>query len=113
MNGPIRKAAVAGSWYPASPRALADEVDRYLEAVGEQASLASLVALVAPHAGLMYSGPVAASAYRLLRGRSFETIALVGPSHFVRFEGVSVHRGLGFDTPLGLAEIDQESVSGL
>jgi len=114
MSAPIRKAAVAGSWYPASPQALAEEVDRHLGAVDEEpVALAPLVALVAPHAGLMYSGAVAASAYRLLRGRTFETVVLVGPSHFVGFEGVSVYRGLGFDTPLGLAEIDQESAAGL
>jgi AmmeMemoRadiSam system protein B len=69
--------------------------------------LEELVALVAPHAGLMYSGPVAAHAYRLLRDHPCDVIVLVGPSHFVRFEGVSVYAAGGFQTPLGVVEIDE------
>jgi len=78
----IRPAAVAGSWYPDSAAALAAAVDRHLaHADRDDAVLGGeLVALVAPHAGLMYSGPVAAHAYRLLRGRPFEVAVLVGPS---------------------------------
>jgi hypothetical protein len=66
-----------------------------------------LVALIAPHAGLMYSGPVAAHAYRLLRGRAFDVIVLVGPSHFAGFDGVAVWPRGGFATPLGVAAIDE------
>src|SRR5439155_6113515 len=67
-----------------------------------------LVALIARHAGLMYSGPVAAHAYRLLRDRAFDVAVLVGPSHFVGFEGVSVYPSGGFDTPFGVAPIDAD-----
>jgi len=75
---------------------------------GDGASLrGDLVALVAPHAGLMYSGPVAAHAYRLLRDRVFDVAVLVGPSHFVGFDGVSVYPPGGFDTPFGVVPIDQ------
>ena len=55
-----------------------------------------LVALIAPHAGLMYSGPVAAHAYRLLRDRAFDVAVLVGPSHFLGFDGVSLYPSGGF-----------------
>jgi AmmeMemoRadiSam system protein B len=72
-----------------------------------------LIALVAPHAGLMYSGPVAAHAYRLLRGRSFAVAVLVGPSHFIGFHGVAIHRSGAFATPLGLAPIDEECAAAL
>ena len=72
-----------------------------------------LVALVAPHAGLMYSGPVAAHAYRLLRGRAFDVAVLVGPSHFVGFDGVAVSRAGGFETPFGVAPIDEECAAAL
>ena len=71
------------------------------------------MALVAPHAGLMYSGPVAAHAYRLLRGRTFDVVVLVGPSHFVGFEGVSVYRAGGYETPLGIAEVDTATANAL
>jgi hypothetical protein len=72
-----------------------------------------LVALVAPHAGLMYSGPVAAYAYRLLRGRRFDVAVIVGPSHFVGFDGVSIYPDGGFETPFGILPIDEASARAL
>jgi AmmeMemoRadiSam system protein B len=101
----VRKAAVAGSWYPGSAPALAAAVDRHLAKTTRDVP-GDLVALIAPHAGLMYSGPVAAHAYRLLRGRTFDIAALVGPSHFVGFDGVSVYPSGGFETPFGVTAID-------
>jgi AmmeMemoRadiSam system protein B len=105
---PIRKSAVAGTWYPASSDALAAEVDAYVAAAEDGPPLESLVALIAPHAGLKYSGPVAAFAYRQLRAHPFDVAVLVGPSHFVGFDGVAIHRG-GFDSPFGVAEFDAET----
>jgi MEMO1 family protein len=112
MTAKLRKAAVAGSWYPGTAPALAAAVDRYL-AHTKQDLAGDLVALVAPHAGLMYSGPVAAHAYRLLRGRQFDLAVLVGPSHFVGFDGVSVYPAGGFETPFGIARIDEASADAL
>ena len=110
----IRPAAVAGSWYPGSARGLADEVDRHLAAVAPQpGGLASLVALIAPHAGLMYSGPVAAHAYRQLRDHRADLIVLVGPSHFVAFDGIAIYPAGRFDSPLGAAEIDDQCAAAL
>lgn len=111
----IRKAAVAGTWYPGTAPALAAAVDSYLAAPADDRShdLAELDALIAPHAGLMYSGPVAAQAYRLLRGRVVRLVVLVGPSHFVAFDGVSIYRAGGFDTPLGVVEIDEECAAAI
>jgi len=108
----IRRAAVAGTWYPGSADALAAAVDRQLERTSRDLP-GDLVALVAPHAGLVYSGPVAAHAYRLLRDRTFDVAVLVGPSHFVSFEGVSIVRAGGFETPFGVAQIDDRSASEL
>src|SRR5213083_2104272 len=115
MTGNVRKAAVAGSWYPSSADALATAVDRHLASAdrADRKAPGELVALIAPHAGLMYSGPVAAHAYRLLRDRAFDVAVLVGPSHFVGFEGVSVYPSGGFDTPLGVAPIDESCASAL
>ena len=111
----IRRAAVAGTWYPGSAPALAAAVDRHLAAAARDGAVgcADLVGLVAPHAGLMYSGPVAAYAYRLLRQRAFDVAVLVGPSHFVGFDGVSIHPSGGFETPLGVAPIDEECAAAL
>jgi hypothetical protein len=103
---------VAGSWYPGDAPALTAEVDRHLARAARDVA-GDLVALIAPHAGLMYSGPVAAHAYRLLRDRRFDLAVLVGPSHFVGFDGVSIYPSGGFATPLGVLSIDEDCASRL
>ena len=107
----VRRPAVAGSWYPGSAAALEAAVDRHLQAATRDVA-GDLVALIAPHAGLTYSGPVAAHAYRLLRGRTFDVAVLVGPSHFVAFDGVSVSID-DFETPLGAAVVDAPCAEAL
>jgi AmmeMemoRadiSam system protein B len=110
----IRKPAVAGSWYPASAADLAAEVDRYLADAGRCPPVeGGLVAVVAPHAGLMYSGPVAAHVYRLLRSHRFDLAVLVGPSHFAAFHGVAAVLSGGFETPFGVARIDAACAADL
>jgi AmmeMemoRadiSam system protein B len=112
MTAKIRRAAVAGSWYPGTSTTLAAAVDRHLTDTTRDLP-GDLVALIAPHAGLMYSGPVAAHAYRLLRGRQFDVAVLVGPSHFVGFDGVAVYPAGGFETPFGVAPIDEPCAAAL
>jgi len=101
----LRRAAVAGSWYPGERAALVTEVDRYLGAVAADV-LPRLRAIVVPHAGLMYSGPVAAFAYRAAMDTRYRTIVMVGPSHFVPFRGVSLWPSGEWETPLGRMQID-------
>jgi AmmeMemoRadiSam system protein B len=114
MRSNIRPAAVAGTWYPGTGASLAAAVDRHLAAAEDGApDLDQLIAIIAPHAGLTYSGPVAAHAYRQLLGRQVDVVALVGPSHFVGFDGVAVYRGGGFDSPLGIAAIDDAAAGAL
>jgi len=108
----IRPAAVAGTWYPGTAPALAAAVDAHLARATRYVA-GDLLAVVAPHAGLMYSGPVAAHAYRLLAGRRFDVAVLVGPSHFVGFDGVAVHAAGGFDTPYGVMPIDADCAAAL
>lgn len=103
----IRRAAVAGAWYPADPVVLAREVDRYL-AAADDLPLGTPRAIIAPHAGLMYSGPIAAYAYRLLYGHDFDVAVLVGPSHYVGFEGAAIYERGAFDTPFGPISIDEK-----
>jgi hypothetical protein len=99
-----RAAAVAGSWYPGHPGTLLSAIDQYFGRVRETVT-GEITALVAPHAGLVYSGPVAAHAYRQLEGRAYDVVVMVGPSHHVGFEGVAiVARGV-FETPLGDIEV--------
>jgi AmmeMemoRadiSam system protein B len=103
MNRPT---AVAGTWYPGTPAALTREVDTYLEAA-PTAVEGDLRAIIAPHAGIMFSGPVGAYAYNAAAGRNFEVAVLVGPSHFVAFDGVALWPDGAFETPLGPARIDE------
>ncbi|MGD8896897.1 MAG: AmmeMemoRadiSam system protein B [Acidobacteriota bacterium] len=113
MIATVRTAAVAGSWYPGTARAITAEVDRYLEGAGEVSAPGRLIALVSPHAGLRYSGPVAACGYGLLRDRSPLTVVLVGPSHREAFAGVAVHAHGAWETPLGQAPIDESLAEAL
>src|SRR5262245_19543475 len=113
---PIRPAAVAGSWYPGSTGALAREVDHYVDAAADGPH-GFIQAIVAPHAGIMFSGPVAAFAYRtaaLNEDRvGYDVAVLVGPSHFVHFDGVSIYPEGAFETPLGLAGIDAATAASI
>jgi hypothetical protein len=108
----VRPAAVAGSWYPGTAAALTREVDRYLSAATGEAA-GDILGIISPHAGIMYSGPVAAWAYQALRGREYEAVVLVGPSHYEAFEGVAVAHHDAFETPLGLIRIDRDLASAL
>jgi MEMO1 family protein len=109
---PIRRAAVAGTWYPGQAEALARAVEDCC-AEAPAAVEGVLTGVIAPHAGLIYSGPVAAWAYRQLEGRSYDVIVLVGPSHHVGFEGVSVVPRGAFQTPLGDVAISEDDAAAL
>lgn len=106
MSGGARPPAVAGLFYPAGPAELASTVDRLLGAAPAEERPAH--AVVAPHAGYVYSGPVAASAYAALRGRQgrLARVAILGPSHFVRLEGAAVPAADAWATPLGAVPVD-------
>jgi len=113
MRGPlIRPAAVAGSWYPGTRGALEREVDALLASASVPA-LGEVVAVISPHAGMMFSGAVAAHAYRAVAEQDVDTIVIVGPSHFVGFDGVAVQELGGFETPLGVVEIDAPLAAAL
>ena len=83
----IRPAAVAGRGIPRSAGALAREVDGYLDAAVPTGPPATSRAVIAPHAGIMFSGPVAPTPTRPRRRRHYDVAVLVGPSHFVGFDG--------------------------
>ena len=104
-----RPAAVAGTWYPGSAGALTRDVDAYLARVADEAMpRGAVTAIVAPHAGLMFSGPVGAYAYKAAAAHApFDAAVLVGPSHFVAFDGVALYPSGAFDSPLGPAPIDE------
>jgi len=108
----VRAPAVAGSWYPRTPQALAREVDEYV-ALASEGPAGDVTAVIAPHAGIMFSGPVAAFAYKAAARGSYDVAVLVGPSHFVGFDGTAVYPEGAFDSPLGPAAIDGALAAGL
>lgn len=114
MKSTMRPAAVAGSFYPADRRALARQVDEMLAAVSVDAAALTLPKmLVVPHAGYVYSGPVAAQAYaRLSAGRGrIRRVVLLGPTHRVAVRGLAVPSVDAFHTPLGSVPIDNEAMA--
>lgn len=100
----VRPSAVAGSWYPGSKARLAEAVDAHLAAAPAHARSCPC-AIVAPHAGLMYSGPVAAYAYKTVGSCAYAAAVLVGPSHFVGFDGVSIWARGAWETPFGAVPV--------
>lgn len=107
----VRPPAVAGTFYPDDPEALTTAVaDALREAAAGAAAGAVPPAIVAPHAGYIYSGPIAASAYaRVLAGRGqIERVVLVGPAHTVALDAIATSGADGFATPLGVVPVDTE-----
>lgn len=104
----IRKSAIAGSWYPGHPSILKHDVEEYFANVPDLDLEGEIVALFVPHAGYMYSGQVAAYAYKLIRGKKYDAVVIVGPSHRVAFPGVSAFRESGYETPLGVVPIARD-----
>ncbi len=104
----IRRSTLAGTWYPGAPETLAQTVDNLLTQAGDHDLEGELVGLIVPHAGYAYAGPVAAHAYRLLVGRQFDSVVLVGPSHYAAFDTWAIDDLPWWETPLGLVPIDRE-----
>src|SRR6202171_2881961 len=111
----IRPAAVAGSFYPGDPSALAAEVAAYLAEAAGDPRVRPPKAIIAPHAGYIYSGAVAASIYaRLapLRG-VVERVVLAGPAHRVPVKGVALPAAQAFASPLGRVALDEPALDQL
>ncbi len=113
MNQIARKPAFAGQFYTGNPTALRNEIEEYLEKADTQPVEGTIIALVSPHAGYMYSGQVAAYGYRLIRDKTYETVVVISPSHADYFDFNSVFKGKSYLTPLGEIPIDQELVDAI
>jgi AmmeMemoRadiSam system protein B len=109
----VRKPAVAGTFYPHDSGRLREEINGYLANADMDRSGEDIVALVAPHAGYMYSGQVAACAYRQIQGRKYDTVVVISPSHREYFQFSSVFPGDAYETPLGEVCVDTELSSAL
>lgn len=109
----VRRTSVAGTWYPGNPVRLVAHLDGYLDRAQVDDSAGRPRAIVVPHAGLMYSGPVAAFGYNVARRHQPSALVLVGPSHFVPFRGVSIWPDGAWDTPLGSVSVDGDLATAI
>ena len=110
----IRPPAVAGMFYPASNRTLKNDIQHYLHEA-DCVQVTNPKAIIVPHAGYMYSGPIAASAYKQLipLKEKIKHVVLLGPAHRVAFHGLAVPESDTFNTPLGNIPIDQKGIESL
>lgn len=108
-----REAILAGGWYPKDPEKLQSSIEGYLHRAHPDRLKGRLVALISPHAGHMYSGAVAAHAYKLLQQHPFDSVVIIAPSHHAAFDGVSVYDQGPYKTPLGEISLDDAFIKKL
>ncbi|MDD5067728.1 MAG: AmmeMemoRadiSam system protein B [bacterium] len=104
----IREPSVAGSFYPAQPEDLKQMINGFLKEVPEPVPGDPILGLIVPHAGYVYSGKVAAYAYKQVQGKDYRSVIILAGSHRYPLDSPSVYRKGKFKTPLGLAEVDTE-----
>lgn len=105
----VLQPGVAGRFYPGDPETLSRDLQGYLSAASRPADMTAK-AIIAPHAGYIYSGAIAASAYKLLEGQEIDRVVLLGPSHHAGFRGVALPDVQAMRTPLGDIKLDRDSM---
>ncbi len=109
----VRPSPIAGQWYAADPKRLAAQVDRYLDEARLPELEGEVVAVVAPHAGHMYSGAVAGYAFAALRGLRVDVVAVVSPMHYPYYEPLLTTAHQAYATPLGTVPVHREALKAL
>lgn len=104
----VRSPAVAGTFYSDDPEILSQEIFEFLAQAPKKKIEGKIVSIISPHAGYIYSGAVAAHAYKLIEGKKFDSVIVIAPSHHVSFNGVSIYHEGGYQTPLGIVPIDSK-----
>jgi hypothetical protein len=110
---PVRPSPIAGRWYPGDPQRLAASVDGYLDDARLPAIRGRVIAVMAPHAGHLYSGPVAGYAFAALRGLSAELAVVVSPMHYPYPYPLLTSLHAAYATPLGQIPVDRPAVAAL
>ncbi|MBC8175075.1 MAG: AmmeMemoRadiSam system protein B [Candidatus Marinimicrobia bacterium] len=108
----IREPAVAGTFYPAHSATLSENIQSYLMGADIDQEFEPL-GFIVPHAGYIYSGPVAAYAFKHLIGKTVRRVIILAPSHFDSFNGISIYPGEGLKTPLGVVNVDKDARKSL
>jgi len=108
MKEDVRRPAVAGTFYPGDAKTLSRQVREFLARATKEEADGEIIALVSPHAGYVYSGQVAAYAFKMVEGMKFDAVVVVAPSHRAHFQGASVYDRGEYETPLGLLPVEKE-----
>lgn len=109
----LRPSPIAGQWYPGDPARLAASVDGYIAAARLPPLEGEVVAVMAPHAGHLYSGPVAGYAFAAVLGLQPELVAVVSPMHYPVYEALLTSAHDAYSTPLGAVPVDQDAQQAL
>ena len=109
----VRRPMVAGSFYPANPIELSKQVAEFFSKAQRRPLAGPVRAIVAPHAGYIYSGQVAAYAYKQLDGAPYDTVAVISPVHRMFVGRFAVTNAVAYETPLGLVEVDADLVEAI
>ena len=109
----IRPSPLAGTWYPADPQALSHAVDGYLAAAKLPDLQGEVIALIAPHAGHIYSGPVAGYAFAAMRGLVPQRVAILSPMHHLYAQPLLTSAHSAYQTPLGEVAVDAQAIANL
>ena len=108
-----RPSPIAGRWYPGNPQKLAESVDRYIHAAKLPDLEGQVMGVVAPHAGHLYSGPVAGHAFRAVQGQSPRLVVVLSPSHQYYIQPLLTSAHEAYQTPLGIVPIDRSLLTKL
>ncbi len=111
----LRRAAVAGSFYPEDPAVLTAVIEDFLAEADGMAFERPLKAIIAPHAGYIYSGEIAARVYAAIVpwAERIRRVVLLGPAHYLPFTGIAVPAATDFETPLGPVPVDREALGAI
>jgi AmmeMemoRadiSam system protein B len=109
----IRPSPIAGQWYTRDPRRLAEEIDAYIDAAETDPVSGDIIAIMVPHAGHRYSGPVAGFAFAAIRGMQPDVVAVVSPMHYVYHPRLITSAHQAYATPLGVIPIDMGALDAL
>ena len=109
----LRPSPIAGQWYNADPRELAAEMNRYLALAKPPSLEGEVVSLIVPHAGHVYSGPVAAWAFKTVQGNAYDLVVIVAPMHRPYPQPLLTSSHSGYATPLGAIPLDAEAITDL
>jgi AmmeMemoRadiSam system protein B len=110
---PVRPSPIAGMWYEGNPAALSLAVDRYMDQADIPVLSGEVIAVISPHAGHKYSGPVAGYAFAAVRNKAFDLVAVLSPMHQPYYDSLLTTAHEAYSTPLGDVLVDKDSLADL